>query len=368
MPVIEMKSTGESDAIMESLERNAANLGIGEDEGESPPAPVEDEPAPSEPVEVEASVDEPPKRGRPLGSKNRPKEEPQVELSQDADSEEVDAEGEADAPQSLEPYEFWPADVKQNFSQVPRAVQEGLLRHEKERSTWAYRLQQETTDSRNYRKEVESAVPESVRKLMPFHGVKSEAELLRNAAGWIEAEQADPFRAALTYIQRLGFTPEDLMQGHQNGGYPMDRQDGMRSALPPEVEEKLRKIDELEAWRNEQSTSLVQREIDAFTASVDPKKMSFYEPHMVNVIQRINAEYPHMTQGEKLRTAYDIVDRHFSTNFGAPQVAPKPAAEVVSKAQKAQGATVRGSPVTTSPSAPKDLAAKIEFYANQLGI
>ena len=158
------------------------------------------------------------------------------------------------------------------------------------------------------------------------------------------------------------------MQGHQSGGYPMDRQDGMRSALPPEVEEKLRKIDELEAWRNEQSTSLVQREIDAFTASVDPKKMSFYETHMVNVIQRINAEYPHMTQGEKLRTAYDIVDRHFSTNFGAPQVAPKPAAEVVSKAQKAQGATVRGSPVTTSPSAPKDLAAKIEFYANQLGI
>ena len=61
MPVTEMKSTGESDSIIESLARNAANLGIGEDEGESPPAPVEDEPAPSE---------------------------PHVDLSHDADSEE----------------------------------------------------------------------------------------------------------------------------------------------------------------------------------------------------------------------------------------------------------------------------------------
>ena len=384
MPVI-ADTSSQKESLREVIERNAANLGITDGDEDSADAAPAEEPqeVAEEPAQSTASAEEPVEAprgpGRPKGSKNKPKE-PEVaaateELGQDADLEEQESEGEAEAPQSLEPYEFWPAEVKRDFAKVPREVQEGLLRHEQTRSAWANRLQQERNEASTYRKEVESAVPDEVRKLMPFMGVKNEAEILRRATGWIQAEQSDPYLAAMTYIQRLGFTPQDLMNGPQLA-QQSSQEYGAGSALPPEIQEKLREVDELKAWRESQATEMLNSELQSFYAETDESgevrgnKIPYYEPHMAQVIELIKAEYPGTPRREMLRQAYDIVDRHFTQRFVAPKLQAKQqvTAQHTEKAKKAASAMVSGAPISVSQSAPKDLRAKIEFYANQLGI
>lgn len=274
---------------------------------------------------------------------------------QEAKLEEPEAQPEAETQEDAEPIEFpqfWSAKLKKAAAKAPKELLKEFVDYDAQRTQWAYGVANESERLKAYDKSLNEAV-EPIKAQMLEYGLNP-VSLTKRAAEWIQLETINPLQAAKAYVQRMGFTPQDLLQDDGSPPPELQHQDELRAEIA-----KLR-----EDWQNQQTSVAQQRlqaEIDSFrnekdtTGNLLRPHLGILEPKMAEVIKEMKAQYPNLSNYEYMHHAYSYLSQQLGIN-GNRQQQNKPAPEQLAaqtKKAKSAAASVTGGPAVSAASRPK---------------
>lgn len=165
------------------------------------------------------------------------------------------------APRSLK------ADEKEAFNAAPRKIQEWIARREQEVNRGLQQKFQEFSAGIERNKGIFNAVQPYARDLA-LMGVPLE-QGVANMAAWAVEFAKDKRAAAQKLLAVHGIDPRTFATGNPQAGQPVAQPAQQQMTLPPEVEARLAKLDELEAWRNEQQSQASEREMAQLKSVAD---------------------------------------------------------------------------------------------------
>lgn len=307
----------------------------------------------------EPTSTEEPSAGEPAAEAPETSEQqPEVETKsqdQEAKPEELEAQPDAGASEDAEPIEFpefWSAKLKKAAAKAPKELLKEFVEYDAQRTQWAYGVANESERLKASDKSLNEAV-EPIKAQMLEYGLNP-VSLTKRAAEWIQLETINPLQAAKAYVQRMGFTPQDLLQDDGSPPPELQQQEDLRAEIA-----KLR-----EDWQNQQTSLAQQRlqaEIDSFRNEKDASgnllrpHLGILEPKMAEVIKEIKAQHPKLSNYEYMNHAYNFLAQQLGIAGNKTQQSKPAPEQLAAQAKKAKSAaaSVTGGPAVSVASRPK---------------
>lgn len=298
------------------------------------PTKFDDEPAKEPAAAVEAK---PEKRGP-----GRPKKSEQVTPAIDP----------TPTP-SIEAPRSWRADERENFKQLPPALQETISRREIERErAFTQRMEETSRAQRRYAQLDEVLAPHEEKWGMA--GVEP-AQVIKQFLHWQNALDRDPATALSQLAQSYGLDVGSL-------GQQAPKIDPEIQRLRQELEQVQGSMSQREQYAQQQYQTQLEQGIEAYAtekgADGRPARPYFEDvwADMTSIVKDLVRDQPHLTHRQVLDQAYDratwanptVRERVLAEHEKSKEA--KRMAEGNARAQKAKAAavSVRGSPVGSS--------------------
>lgn len=174
------------------------------------------------------------------------------------------------------------------------------------------------------------------------------APLLQTAAILRTGSPAQKAQSVAQVMQQFGIPLEHIQQLF-NGEAP--QQDNQYNQLAQQVQQLTQHISNSQHQQNQQNNARVHGEIAKFAGNPAHAHFEALQPKMITLLENpgILGDISNMTDGEKLKVAYDVALR---LDGSIPQIAQQQSA--VAQVQKAKAAAiqVRGAPSSSASSSP----------------
>jgi len=260
-----------------------------------------------------------------------------------------------DAP-AIEAPAFWSAENKTLFAKSPREVQKAISEEAQRIYDWANRTATEAERG----KTIEQRYTETVKpyelklKAQGIDPIQATERLL----AWNEVFESDVKLGIADLMRKNGLTPYDFLNDEGQGQSPYQTDPYLEQARA-DAEAAKRSVEELKAQLDAQQQQAAQSQIEAFKSGTDSSGqvrrafVDMYKPQIVQTMQTIMQQYPHVTEIDALNHAYEFTMKEVKSMLGvgsapsAPQTqqAPKPvvdAKKAESIASKSTGAPQSG--------------------------